>query len=339
MHNRPVYWLGTDEAGYGARIGPLTISLTCWEMPSLPDGPWDLSHQTGRDRADSFQWVNHPLRDPVDMSPPLLVADSKKLYKSGKGLLSLQRVVTSWLLACRQVDQPPRCFPSLWTATTGEPQEIAGRNSYWQPLRDRVTEEELDQVPPDQQANLDAKAWRETSALPVGMTTRVIGESAFNTGLLSYGNKATLLSLQTLSLVRDWLSRLSDASVVIVDLDRHGGRKRYLPMLLSVLGADWMDVVSETSTESLYAWKRESGTIWFRFSVDGERRYPVALASIFSKLMRERSMQCVNAFWAKQQPGIKATAGYPVDAERFRKSTSEIRQRLGIGDDGFWRNA
>ena len=58
----------------------------------------------------------------------------------------------------------------------------------------------------------------------------------------------------------------------------------------------------------------------------------VALASIFSKYIRELFMRPFNAFWAERVPGLRPTAGYAADAGRFLRDTAATRHQLAIPD-------
>lgn len=72
------------------------------------------------------------------------------------------------------------------------------------------------------------------------------------------------------------------------------------------------------------------------FHVGGERHLPTALASMLAKYLREREMRAWNAYWTKRLPGLRPTAGYPVDALRFRSEIASL-----VADDawfGLWRN-
>ena len=49
-------------------------------------------------------------------------------------------------------------------------------------------------------------------------------------------------------------------------------------------------------------------------------------------------MDALNEFWRQAVDGpLKPTAGYPVDALRFRDDVQETREKLGISDALFWR--
>ena len=63
------------------------------------------------------------------------------------------------------------------------------------------------------------------------------------------------------------------------------------------------------------------------FCVGGESRAPVALASMAAKYIRELSMHAFNAFWAARMPGLRPTAGYPTDAQRWRGDAAAAIQQ------------
>jgi ribonuclease HII len=73
------------------------------------------------------------------------------------------------------------------------------------------------------------------------------------------------------------------------------------------------------------------------FVAQGEGFLPAAFASMIAKYLRERAMEALNSFWQKQVPGLKPTAGYPVDAQRFWRETAAARHRLAIPDSELWR--
>jgi ribonuclease HII len=55
-----------------------------------------------------------------------------------------------------------------------------------------------------------------------------------------------------------------------------------------------------------------------RFVEKGESHHlPVALASIYSKYLRELVMRCFNRYWATHVAGLRPTGGYYADGQRF----------------------
>ena len=63
----------------------------------------------------------------------------------------------------------------------------------------------------------------------------------------------------------------------------------------------------------------------------------VALASIVSKTVREHWMDAFNAHWQARVPGLRPTAGYPVDAARFRRAIEADCDARGLTPADWWR--
>src|SRR5262249_14180033 len=92
-----------------------------------------------------------------------------------------------------------------------------------------------------------------------------------------------------------------------------------------------VETLLESREQSRYRWRgpkvppRE-----IRFSANGESEFPTALASIYAKFLRELAMRSFNAYWSQHIEGLRPTAGYAVDADRFLTDIEAARQRLGI---------
>ena len=59
----------------------------------------------------------------------------------------------------------------------------------------------------------------------------------------------------------------------------------------------------------------------------------VALASIFSKYVRELFMHLENQYWLHLVPNLKPTAGYYTDALRFLSQIADVRKKEAIQDN------
>jgi len=79
------------------------------------------------------------------------------------------------------------------------------------------------------------------------------------------------------------------------------------------------------------------GNSEIRFQMRAESQFPVAVASMVSKYVRELAMVLFNRFWQNHVADLKPTKGYPVDARRFRQEIAEAQQRLDLDDDVLWR--
>jgi len=57
-----------------------------------------------------------------------------------------------------------------------------------------------------------------------------------------------------------------------------------------------------------------------------------------AKYLRELAMEAFNRYWTSRVPGLRATAGYPVDARRFLAETEAARRAEATPISAFWRN-
>ncbi len=120
--------------------------------------------------------------------------------------------------------------------------------------------------------------------------------------------------------------------------DKHGGRNRYAAALQHHFG-EWLIVVrGEGRCESRYEFGPSGSRVDVRFRRGGEAFLPTALASMTAKYFRETAMRSFNRFWQQQIPGIRPTAGYPVDARRFKHEIANRQRELGLDDHVLWRS-
>ncbi|MEX0643524.1 MAG: hypothetical protein WD468_12530, partial [Pirellulales bacterium] len=120
--------------------------------------------------------------------------------------------------------------------------------------------------------------------------------------------------------------------------DKHGGRNRYAALLQHFFPDQWIEPVLESRAESRYEWGSPESRTCVSFRMNGERFLPTALASMTAKYLRELSMRAFNEFWCARVPGLRPTAGYPLDARRFKRDIAAEQGALGIDDRILWRN-
>ncbi len=170
----------------------------------------------------------------------------------------------------------------------------------------------------------------------VGLLCRAVFPDEFN-GLVTESNKADALSRITLGLVAKALELIPTGSVQVL-CDKHGGRDYYHPLLQTQFADDWIEVRQESGEASEYRFGPEERRVEIGFYVCGERFLPVALASMTAKYLRETAMRPFNEFWCAKVPGLKPTAGYPVDSRRFKKQIAAVQRELAIDDQILWRH-
>lgn len=334
-------WLiGADEAGYGPNYGPLVVGLSIWHVPTLEVVP-----QLYEVLSEAI--VRDPGRTSQSATVRVAIGDSKQIYDPAGGLATLERgVLAAWSASAARTPREaascslPSCtWRDLWT--TLDPtshDEVHAAKWHRDFLRD---------VPVDGQAQLGAAAdqLRRTCAATgvrlVALHARGVFPAEFNREVERLGNKAELLSLTTLALIRAALARHADARPaedVRILCDKHGGRNHYAGLLQHCFQAPSIEVRREGREASSYRWRDDGRTTDIEFRMGGEAALPVALASMTAKYLRELAMEAFNAFWQAQVPGVAPTAGYPTDAKRFRQAIAARQRELQIDDADLWRN-
>lgn len=177
---------------------------------------------------------------------------------------------------------------------------------------------------------------REAEIELVAVCSRVVFPEEFNAEVDRHGNKSTLLTQETLRLVRAMLDRC-EAGAVSIACDKHGGRNSYAPALQEHVVDGVVQVLYESRGDSSYRWTEAERKVEISFRPRSETRLPAALASMTSKYVREATMRAWNEFWKRHLPEIRPTAGYPVDAARFRRDIGATAQKLKLDKSLWWR--
>ena len=307
-----------DEAGYGPNLGPLVVTVTVWEVPGSPRefDLWD---------AMSAVAQQTPTKEPLKLH----VADSKQVYSPGKGLAALEKSVLS---ALRMLGRTPQTLTELSEELQPRISNLKFDTPPW------LSDAEL-KLPIESNSGLIsdlATKWLECCQRS-GVTLKeirseIVQPQRFNALVRAADNKALALSRLSLNLLRSvW--NPDDKEPTLVICDKHGGRNRYEDLLAEVLDGQMVFSVGEAKERSVY----RVGSTELRFQMKAEANFLVALASIVCKYVRELSMHVFNQFWAKHLPNVKPTAGYPVDAARFKAEISEVQAQREITDDVLWR--
>lgn len=325
--------IGMDEAGYGPNYGPLIVGATVWEVPGDP---------REIDLWRAFEGIVEQTA-PVNDSH-IQIADSKQVFNPAKGLFNLERGVLRALAVHR------RCAGSstsdLNSSLLPEISPTSFRQLFGQVGVGRL--EELDGEPwfagadlplPASQDDALSDRWHDRCS-SLGIRLRsiradVVLTRRFNEQTRANDSKGRALSDISMRLLRHvWLECAGvEQDTVLILADKHGGRNRYHEFLPTVFGDSFIRCLLESMEKSRY----RVANAEVRFETKSERHLPVALASMVCKYLRELSMKLFNRYWAERQPGLKPTAGYPLDAIRFRSDIAVLQKQLGIEDEILWR--
>ena len=315
------FLIGTDEAGYGPNLGPLVVSSTIWQVP---DDQLD---------CDLYQRLA-PLVVPQPSEDPLTIpiADSKQLYKPGGSLADLERGV---LAALAITDGVPDQWDQLWhflcPHVTDERIRLPWYDGFQCKVPVDVDDETLTRLGALLQTQLDEAGIRLHS-----VRSTVLFPAPFNRLVEQFDSKGTVLSTATLDLIADMMDQLPSEPMRVI-CDKHGGRNHYGALLQPRLCTGLVRVIKEGREESAYDIGQPDCPRQIHFRARGEAFLPSALASMTSKYLREIAMRAFNRFWCDHVEDLKPTAGYPMDARRFKKQISSAQAELGIEDSLLWR--
>ncbi len=319
-------WVGIDEAGYGPNLGPLVMTAVIAESDqAIARAPAELDPW-----GDLAETVDRAAGDPAK----LWVDDSKAIHRAKDGRQRLEMGCLAVLDAA--LGARPRSFADL----------VAALN-----LADSGQLELEPWASPAASAALARPRWRDSARIldrrplahPRGdwriseVRVVVVGPARFNEGLARRGSKAAVHFEAFAQLLRGaWEREPARPTRVVSDI--HGGRRYYLEPLSEAFPEIWIDRGREDRQASCYTLRAEQRSLELelRPKADGSNGL-VALASIVSKTIRELWMDVFNAYWLDQVEGLRPTAGYPVDAARFRAAIDVRAQALGLDPRIWWR--
>jgi hypothetical protein len=320
----PTHWVGIDEAGYGPNLGPLVMTAVVAASPDdrAPDVWADLAPTVARTGGDpGTLWVD----------------DSKALYKPGAGRDRLEAACLALMAAVDPSGTVPATVGGL-LAALGAGSLDETELTPWLDARDPPVPS--DDPTRDRLASaLTTRPFAGAAWRVVAVRSVVVGPTAFNAGLAALGsNKARVHFEAFARLLRHAWSLAPEGVETRARGDKHGGRHFYYEPLLDAFPDAWIDRGVEGPAVSRYVVHQDGRRLELALqpradAVDGL----VALASIVSKTVRELWMDAFNAHWTAMIPGLKPTAGYPVDAARFRQAIEPLCLARGLPPESWWR--
>lgn len=225
------------------------------------------------------------------LPPGLRVADSKKLFSQARGVGPLEPAV-------------------LGLVPAGSFRELLERLGQPWPRE------------PWYAKDLPLRPTPAAGRLEVALV-RLVEPSEFNERTRDQ-NKADLLFELAAGLIQGVLER--HPGPVRFVAGKQGGRRRYLDMIRGRLDPD-AGALEESPDRSRYRFSR--GEIEFLRDVE-DRHELAALASMIAKYVRERAMELFNSYWAARRPGLRRTAGYGPDGDRFFREIEPLLGPAGI---------
>jgi hypothetical protein len=321
---------GIDEAGYGPQLGPLVTSAAALGVEgtiagaglAAPPCLWErlagcVSRPGGRKRGAAAR--------------RLAVGDSKALYTGGGTLANLERPALAFLAALDGGALPGRPEELLGRLVSGRCRASLAEHPWY---ADRGEQLPLDCERSElaDSAGELAEGCRTSGVRTVHFASRMLAEGEYNRRVERTGNKATVL----LELVTELLAGLraaAGAEALSVVVDRLGGRTDYAPLLAAAFPGGFVWQLGSGPEEQAYRVDGLAGPTVVRFRIKADRDcFSTALASMYSKYLREICMRRFNAWWREVDPALPATSGYYADAGPFLEAARPHRERLGLSD-------
>jgi ribonuclease HII len=327
-----VRWVGIDEAGYGPNLGPMVMTAVVAESTN-PAGGDACTSSSLNFWGDLAATVDRAGGDPGRV----WIDDSKAILRGGKGRDRLEVACLAAIHASR--DLIPGCLGELvavlgagsladielvrWT-------EASTEDPTWPPTAGRDV---LDGLLACRPLTPPGETWRIAAVISV-----VVGPARFNGGLAVHGSKAAVHFEAFDRLLQQVWNQAGDGRPTFVKGDKHGGRHYYLKPLSQAFPEAWIDRGPERPELSRYTIRDRTRRLELTLMPRADQSDGlVALASIVSKTVRELWMDVFNLYWRGRIPDLRPTAGYPLDAGRFRQAIEQHALAEGHDPAHWWR--
>jgi hypothetical protein len=315
-------WVGIDEAGYGPNLGPMVMTAV------VAEGPGQREPHVWGDLVAGVARAG-------DSSGRLWVDDSKAILRHPAGRARLEETCLA-LLAAAGCAAPGTMADLLAAVGAGTPDEA--ELTAWLASDGPEGGNPGPAAKPDQGSAVAPLPFEGASWRIVGVQAVVVGPARFNAGLKDTGSKARVHFAAFVQLLGPLWHHSQAGDATHVRGDKHGGRHFYYEPLIDAFPDLWIDRGPEGPASSRYTLRAPGRRLDLCLEprADAEDGL-VALASIVSKTIRERWMDAFNAYWAARIPGLRPTAGYPLDAQRFREAIEPHCASRNLHPDLWWR--
>jgi ribonuclease HII len=310
---------GIDEAGYGPKIGPFVLSSVVMDIPAKHHNEANIWHIFEDAVSDKIRKRGNRI----------VVNDSKKVYSQKSGLRLLEETVLSFIWSTKgQITK----FSDLLKILSNYNEKVFDKYP-WYKGKDLDLPVASNVSAILNYADLIKHTISSQDANILDVKSIFLCAYEINRQMELRGNKSLLLFNNSVKLLKEIFERFGEREPKVL-IDKHGGRNYYHKLLAESFEGCDVKAVSEGNPISTYKISngRRKMNVSFAEGADS-KHFPPALASMFSKYIRELFIRLFNAYWQEKVQDIKPTAGYPEDAKRFLSQIQNAKNKLGISDD------
>ena len=296
-----VVLVGIDEAGYGPILGPLVVSSSTFLLPHhlLTADLWQILRKSVGSRRKH-------------LAGRVLITDSKKAFNKSLGTKHLKRTI----LAClRCLGKKPATLTELLSFLCPDGVEQLEFYPWYRDIESyKILADETDMaiasavLAEDLAANGITLLELKSCCIEVAYYNKMVG---------SVKNKASVLFTAVSQLIKNAFDNFAGEVLQII-VDRQGGRVRYQRILQRMFPELELKILKESPAVSSYELQADGKQMRLHFVVDADEQYfPVCLASMLSKYLRELLVDNINRYFVSHCAQLRPTAGYWKDGLRF----------------------
>ena len=163
----------------------------------------------------------------------------------------------------------------------------------------------------------------------LNMSSRCLDVGYYNKMVTAVRNKASVLFTAVSELIKDSFDEYGreTSEPLQIIIDRQGGRINYRNALQRMFERMELKVIRQDNKVSSYELTESGRRMRLHFVTAADRKYlAVSLASMTSKFLREILVDSMNSYFLQRCSGLRPTAGYWKDGQRFIK---ELKDNLG----------
>jgi len=327
MDDNVFIYAGIDESGYGPLFGPLVIGRSVFAI---------RQKEAERSPPDLWSLLKTAVCKKVaDKKHRIPVNDSKAVYNTSLGVIHLERGVLAFL---HTLNIEPQNLSHLLDqlAYDEESRRLVGEWYF-----DESGGPHLPVESEEKRLARDRDRLRRCSEKSgvrlLELSAAVVSAERFNRIVKATRSKAAC-SWKFVGghLLAIW-ERYGNLHPCVA-VDRQGGRRNYLQLLYLLFPRAGVEVLEKNAVISRYRIRNERRAMEVEVRVASERfHFPVALASMTAKYVRELLLIRFQQFWKLHAPEVKPTFGYSTDARRFLNEIEPLIDRLRIDRESLIR--